>query len=161
MHVDFQSPGPFGQTERFSAESDVVVLSGVAVLLGTGSPTTIPRLVIAVVVREAVQAVFRRRARPQVGQEGSKVVPPSVAKLDPPPAVSTVSPVPGIATPPYRVGPRVVFRGATVAVSLIFSPCRVAAETPATFDMIVAKAAAGYTALVATIATAVPIMAGA
>ena len=80
---------PLGKRESLAVECQESVSSRVARLLFFGRPAAVPRLVIAVVVREAVNAVLLGRSQPHVLKEQRKVVPPR-ADANPASAISLV-----------------------------------------------------------------------
>lgn len=145
---DPEATHPVADDQALAAKLDPNVASCVSGLLFPRRPAAVARLVVAVVVREAIEAMSRRRARPHVSQERLERVAPAVANADAPSAVA-------LEVWPTRIGasrsharPRLVLRrGPVIARMPVCGPCgnqRLAPIAPAACRQSESKAHAQY-----------------
>src|SRR3970040_594477 len=87
--IDTQFVGPSGQTLRLAVENNQHIPSRVSALLYRSCPSAIIRRIIAIIVREAIDAVLGAWLFAQVGKKCRKRESPTIADSDSPcPVVS-------------------------------------------------------------------------
>lgn len=106
---------PGGQRFCLAVERQQQVVPAVAILLLSGGPATIPRLIITIVV-DSVNRMFRRWAWTNVGQELGKRMPPAITYRDAASSIVPVGPIGHIETSPEHAPPNIVFGSGRLAM---------------------------------------------
>lgn len=110
--------GPFRQQFGFSVERQVAITASIVRLRFVGRPSTVPRLVVPVVIDAFDADAVSLRFRPHVGEERLEGHSPAVADRDSATTVSVVGWVAGVAASLNHGLPGLVLRRVGPAVSL-------------------------------------------
>lgn len=111
-------PAPFGCRLTLAESGEQPRLSTVGLLDNARCPSTIAGFVVAVIV-DPVERVFKRWARPHIGEEIAEVAVPSGANFNPPAAVVLEKTVAGISASVAHLHPNSKLRGALHVVLVI------------------------------------------
>jgi len=150
---------PFGQSKRFSVDSDQMVHTSISALLLLRSPTAVSRLIVSALVRIAVK--FQSlRAFAHVGKKVLEAVSPSIANPNPSTTVEVEPLRAAVVAAPLSIHPRLV--GArpkfltTILSSVTMNDPALSVEASATNSMPAPEILTDHNGHIAAIAQATP-----
>ncbi len=133
----------------------------IVALLNTSRPAAIARLVVAVIIRVAINRVSSRRDRSHIGEEIGKGVHPAIANGNTPSAVVLPMAMTGIGAALFHASPSIVFRRSLgpprpISVNRVQGDRFFNLETAATLDSSAVKMITSDFTNVAALAAAKP-----